>query len=160
MSSNFNEIVPLIAPQQSHNTIDVDDLDKTSNGLSCCTSTVFNSDVFFNPKTGWMQYFDPVLNMKQLLIRNREGAFYAFDAFRALAFLWVSCAHLTEGLNIAFTDVSDWSTSKASYLCFLTNNVQGITVFFTISGFLNFFVALRIAHSLNVSIIIRFIQHN
>ncbi len=106
--------------------------------------------VFWDKEEGWLQFWNPHLGLKQVLVRNRDSAFYAFDCMRSLAFFWVCHVRVTEGLGVAYDDIDDYVTSSSVFR-FLSAQ-QGMTVFFVISGFLNLFTIMRMAAFAGVSI--------
>lgn len=132
--------------------IDHTDVEDYSGCFCMPEAEVCQPDVFFDIKKGWLQHWNPWINFNQLAIRTRYSGFFAFDAFRALAFLWVSNDHLIEGLGQAFTGITSWSKSNSAFRSFTALPYQGVTVFFCISGFLNIYVALRLAKFFKVSI--------
>lgn len=109
--------------------------------------TPLTLDNFFDPQKGWIKFWNPALTFRQLTVRERNPSFYAFDAFRALAFLWVSNDHVQEGLKILYADFEAWIETQSSSRAYADSSDQGVTVFFVISGFLNLYVALRISDS-------------
>lgn len=114
-----------------------------------CHAPVCWREVFFDPQKGWMKFWNPAVTWRGLTCRERESSFYAFDAFRALAFFWVSNTHLSEGLSELYLDYSSWEAQGDK--SYTIAAAQGVTVFFVISGFLNIYVALRINERFGVS---------
>lgn len=88
--SNVNEAQPLIAPGGIIDEVDND---------HCCQAKVCFPDAFWDYEKGWMKFWNPALTWRQLTVRERESSFFAFDAFRALAFLWVQNDHVQEGMR-------------------------------------------------------------
>jgi hypothetical protein len=56
---------------------------------NCCVAPSCAPNVFFDTEKGWMRFWNPKMSFGQLAQRTRNSSFYAFDCFRALAFLWV-----------------------------------------------------------------------
>jgi hypothetical protein len=119
----------------------------------CCTAPVCAPDVFFSPSRGWMQFWSPFLGFSQLTQRTRYDSFYAFDTFRALAYLWVSADHLSEGLSLVYSDFSVFERSSDWFHSVFDDSYNAVTVFFVISGFLNLYVLLRISESFKVTFV-------
>lgn len=106
--------------------------------------STINMSTITDPEKGWLRFWNPALTFRQLTVRDRESSFYAFDAFRALAYLWVSNDHVQEGLMALYSNFHSWSEQNMSR-SYVSSSAEGVTVFFVISGFLNLYVALRIS---------------
>lgn len=139
------------APEAGSPPIDQTDVEGKAGCFCAPEQEVCLPENFFDLKKGWLQHWNPYVNFNQLAIRTRYSGFFAFDAFRALAFLWVSNDHLISGLGQAFTGIGSWTNTSSAYRSFALLPYEGVTVFFCISGFLNLYVAIRLAKFFKVS---------
>jgi hypothetical protein len=142
---NFDENTPLLSGGKKLKSA----LKKSDTMLSSTGEPLVAWKDFWDTEKGWMQFWNPSLTWKQLTTRDRDGGLFCFDAYRALAFLWVSNSHLQEGMVIFYNNTTTWLVSNTSK-AILSSASNGVTVFMVVSGFLNMMVALSISKILGV----------
>ena len=99
------------------------------------TETIINPNNMINKSSIWsrLMLWSPLLTYKQLMFRDRETAFYALDAFRAMAYLWVQQVHVQDGLKILFNgdEFVKWLSIQSKSINGYSSS-NGVTVFFVI----------------------------
>lgn len=104
----------------------------------------------FDTEKGFLKYWNIVETWRQITTRERDPDLYCIDGFRVMAFLWTFNQSAQFAFKLVYYNFRSWMV--ATFNKSITTMVdEGVVIFYTISGFINFYYILKVMMAAEVT---------